>query len=104
MTQGEPIGPEDATLLRSLSTSDRKLGLRDREKLARLASAVAEIATLPEDQRGNRCREVITKPEVDLVRASVERVRRAASAAPEPGRLDALVVKLAACLPARNGG
>ena len=113
MTQGDSVTREDVELLRSLRASDRGPTSRQVEGLHALADKLAEVVELPPAERGSRLPQLLTRPDVELLRDSASSIKQSAGDRTPPGeaasgdvvhQLDTLALKLAGYLPPRNGG
>ncbi len=113
MGQSDSVTQEDVELLRSVPVSNRGLTTAQAEGLRALADKLAEVVELPAEQRAKHLPQLLTVPDIELLRASASSIKQSESDRPAtsgvaPGQLiqqlDALALKLASYLPPRNGG
>jgi hypothetical protein len=96
---GEPLDREDVELLRAAAARARGPSPDEAEKIAALAGRLAGPAALPPAERGTAAQRLVTRADVEAIRAVADRLEGG-----EGSRLEALAAKLAAYLPPKNGG
>jgi len=96
----EPLDREDVELLRAAGARAGQLSPADAAPITALADRLAGPAALPAAERGTAVQRVVTRADVEAVRAAAERLGESR----EAERLQALAGKLAAYLPPKNGG
>jgi hypothetical protein len=113
MGQSDSVTQKDIELLRSVPVSDRGLTTAQAEGLRAVADKLAEVVRLPAEEHAVRLPQLLTVPDIDLLRACASSIQqsesdRSAMPGDTPGQvtqqLDALALKLASYLPPRNGG